>query len=204
MKNNLNKTLMIAAFFAAALLSGCKSREELPKPKEYTQVPLYMAGQEIPADDQEKYLTNAGVKMYSVGRIVDPGSGTMREAGTVYRIEQAPAWNLIPQYDANPESFARKRLQEQYADSLIGQMNRSLSETREVKHGLDHVRQTVSGVDRKYDALDKENAALKEEIRRQHENMKGLLNSMKKMQKYIEILEEKINDGNTRNFGGRK
>ena len=45
---------------------------------------------------------------------------------------------------------------------------------------------------------------MKEEIRRQHENMKGLLNSMKKMQKYIEILEEKINDGNTRNFGGRK
>ena len=144
------------------------------------------------------------MKIYSVGRIVDPGSGTMREAGTVYRIEQAPAWNLIPQYDANPESFARKRLQEQYADSLIGQMNRSLSETREVKHRLDHVRQTVSGVDRKYDALDKENAALKDEIRHQHENMKGLLNSMKKMQKYIEILEEKINDGNTRNFGGRK
>ena len=52
MKNNLNKTLMTAAFFTAALLSGCKSREELPKPKEYTQVPLYMAGQEIPADDQ--------------------------------------------------------------------------------------------------------------------------------------------------------
>ena len=201
MKQNM---IALLAGLSAVALVGCQSKPETPEPKEYTSVPLYMAGQEIPGDSQEKYLTNASVKMYSVGRLVDPGSGTMREAGTVYRIETAPKWNLIPQYDANPESFARKRLQEQYADSLIGQMNRSLSETREVKHGLDHVRQTVSGVDRKYDALDKENAALKEEIRRQHENMKGLLNSMKKMQKYIEILEEKINDGNTRNFGGRK
>ena len=42
-----------------------------------------MAGQEIPGADQEKYLYNGSVKMYSVGRLVDPGSGTMREAGTV-------------------------------------------------------------------------------------------------------------------------
>ena len=125
MKQNM---IALLAGLSAAALVGCQSKAETPEPKEYTSVPLYMAGQEIPGDSQEKYLTNASVKMYSVGRLVDPGSGTMREAGTVYRIETAPKWNLIPQHDANPESFARRKLQEQYADSMLGQMNRSLSE----------------------------------------------------------------------------
>ena len=55
MKNNLKRTLIAAAFVTAVLLSGCRSKpEELPKTKEYTQVPLYMAGQEISARQQEK------------------------------------------------------------------------------------------------------------------------------------------------------
>ena len=82
MKQNM---IALLAGLSAAALVGCQSKPETPEPKEYTSVPLYMAGQEIPGDSQEKYLTNASVKMYSVGRLVDPGSGTMREAGTVYR-----------------------------------------------------------------------------------------------------------------------
>lgn len=116
--------IIVTIASVVAVLTGCRARPENPPPTEYTSVPLYMVGQEIPGDSQEKYLTNAAVKIYSVGRLVDLGTGTMREAGTVYRIEQSPQWNLIPQYDANPESFAKRQLQEQYADSLVGQMNR--------------------------------------------------------------------------------
>ena len=191
--------------FSAVALAGCSSaKPEKPEPREYTSVPLYMAGQEIPADSQEKYLTNASIKMYSVGRLVDPGSGTMREAGTVYRIETAPQWNLIPQYDANPEAFARMKLQEQYADSMLGQMNRSLSETREVKHGLDTLQRNMSEIDRKHQALAEENLLLKKELKKQNENTVSLLNGIKKMQKYIELLEQSLNDRNTMNFGGQK
>ena len=67
-----NVALVLVGFSAVAL-AGCSSaKPEKPEPREYTSVPLYMAGQEIPADSQEKYLTNASIKMYSVGRLVDP------------------------------------------------------------------------------------------------------------------------------------
>lgn len=199
-----NITLIIA-LMSMLILTGCKSKPEPPPlPQEYTQVPLYMAGQEIPGDDQGKYLSNASVKMYSVGRLVDPGTGTMREAGTVYRIETAPQWNLIPQYDANPESFARNQLQEQYANPLVGQMNRSMSEARDVKHGLEAVRQDIRGVEQKHQQLAAENGELKSELKKQNENTLKLLDSMKKMQRYIEILEQKVNDRNTMNLGDKK
>ncbi len=197
---------LAATVITATCLTGCRSKSpnSKPKPKEYAQVPLYMAGQQIPGDSQEKYLSNAEVKMYSVGRLVDPGSGTMREAGTVYRIEAAPQWNLIPQYDANPESFARKQLQDQYADSMTGQMNHALTETREVRHSLDVVRQEVANTGRSIEQLSGENAQLKKELQKQNDNITNLLDSMKKMRKYIELLELRISDRNTRNFGGRK
>ena len=180
MKQNM---IALLAGLSAAALVGCQSKPETPEPKEYTSVPLYMAGQEIPGDSQEKYLTNASVKMYSVGRLVDPGSGTMREAGTVYRIETAPKWNLIPQHDANPESFARRKLQEQYADSMLGQMNRSLSETREVKHGLDTLQRNMSEIDRRHQALAEENLLLKKELKKNKEKTVSQLKGKKKIQK---------------------
>ena len=105
---------------------------------------------------------------------------------------------------ANPESFARRKLQEQYADSMLGQMNRSLSETREVKHGLDTLQRNMSEIDRKHQALAEENLLLKKELKKQNENTVSLLNGIKKMQKYIELLEQRLNDRNTMNFGGQK
>lgn len=196
---------LVLVVFSAVALAGCSSaKPEKPEPREYTSVPLYMAGQEIPADSQEKYLTNASIKMYSVGRLVDPGSGTMREAGTVYRIETAPQWNLIPQYDANPEAFARMKLQEQYADSMLGQMNRSLSETRDVKHGLDAVQKNMSEIEEKHLMLTQENVTLKTELQKQKENMVNLLDGIRKMQKYIELLELQLKDRNTMGIGGER
>ena len=202
MKKVLYFTLTFSAL--ALLVTGCSSTQKENQPKEYTSVPLYMAGQEIPGDAQEKYLSNAGVKMYSVGRIVDPGSGTMREAGTVYRIETAPKWNLIPQYDANPESFARKQLKAQYAQTLAGQMSHTLAETRSVKETVADYQRRFEQADKMFDDVFKENERMRKDIERQHENTRNLLESLKKMQRYIELLEQKVNDRNTMTFGGAK
>ena len=202
----MKKMFYFALAFTSLALSvtGCSSSSKEIPPKEYTSVPLYMAGQEIPGDAQEKYLSNAGVKMYSVGRIVDPGSGTMREAGTVYRIETAPRWNLIPQYDANPESFARKQLKEQYAQTIVGQMNYALSETRVVKESMEKVQSKFDQTHKMFDEVFKANNQMRKDIEQQNENSRILLESMKKMQKYIELLEQKVNDRNTMTFGDAK
>ena len=58
--------------------------------------------------------------------------------------------------------------------------------------------------EQKLQALATENVQLKTELQKQHENTANLLSGVKKMQKYIELLEQKINDRNTMNFGGKK
>ena len=186
----------------AIIVSGCRSKEI--KPKEYASVPLYMAGQEIPGADQEKYLYNGSVKMYSVGRLVDPGSGTMREAGTVYRIESAPKWNLIPQYDANPESFARKKMLEQYADSAGGHISQSLEASREIRKGQLETQKEIKALEEKCRLLQEANTALLKMIRKNSEDAKISVENMKLMQTYIRKLESRMEDLKIQDFRGRR
>ena len=186
----------------ALIVSGCRSKEI--KPKEFTSVPLYMAGQEIPGADQEKYLYNGSVKMYSVGRLVDPGSGTMREAGTVYRIESAPKWNLIPQYDANPESFARKKMLEQYADSAGGHISQSLAASREIRKGQLETQKEIKALEEKCRLLQEANSALLKMIRKNSEEAKISVDNMKLIQKYIRKLESRMEDLKIQDFRGRR
>ena len=186
----------------ALIVSGCRSKEI--KPKEFTSVPLYMAGQEIPGADQEKYLYNGSVKMYSIGRLVDPGSGTMREAGTVYRIESAPKWNLIPQYDANPESFARKKMLEQYADSAGGHISQSLAASREVRKGQLETQKEIKALEEKCRLLQEANTALLKMIRKNSEDAKISVENMKLMQTYIRKLESRMEDLKIQDFRGRR
>ena len=187
---------------AALIVSGCRSKEI--KPGEYTSVPLYMAGQEIPGADQEKYLYNGTVKMYSVGRLVDPGSGTMREAGTVYRIESAPKWNLIPQYDANPESFARKKMLQQYADSAGGHISQSLAASREIRKGQLETQKEIKALEEKCLLLQEANTALLKMIRKNSEDAKISVENMKLMQTYIRKLESRMEDLKIQDFRGRR
>ena len=128
----------------------------------------------------------------------------MREAGTIYRIETAPKWNLIPQYGANPESFARKQLKAQYAQTLAGQMSHTLAETRSVKETVADYQRRFEQAAKMFDDVFKENERMRKDIERQHENTRNLLESLKKMQRYIELLEQKVNDRNTMTFGGTK
>ena len=200
MKTHSILSLIIPA--VALIVSGCRSKEI--KPKEYTSVPLYMAGQEIPGADQEKYLHNGSVKMYSVGRLVDPGSGTMREAGTVYRIESAPKWNLIPQYDANPESFARKKMLEQYADSAGGHISQSLAASREIRKGQLETQKEIKALEEKCRLLQEANTALLKMIRKNSEDAKISVENMKLMQTYIRKLESRMEDLKIQDFRGRR
>ena len=186
----------------ALIVSGCRSKEI--KPKEFTSVPLYMAGQEIPGADQEKYLYNGTVKMYSVGRLVDPGSGTMREAGTVYRIESAPKWNLIPQYDANPESYARKKMLEQYADSAGGHISQSLAASREIRKGQLETEKEIKALEEKCRLLQEANSALLKMIRKNNEDAKISVENMKLMQTYIRKLESRMEDLKIQDFRVRR
>ena len=186
----------------ALIVSGCRSKEI--KPGEYTSVPLYMAGQEIPCADQEKYLYNGTVKMYSVGRLVDPGSGTMREAGTVYRIESGPKWNLIPQYDANPESFARKKMLEQYADSAGGHISQSLAASREIRKEQLETQKEIKALEEKCRLLQEANTALLKMIRKNSEDAKISVENMKLMQTYIRKLESRMEDLKIQDFRGRR
>ena len=186
----------------ALIVSGCRSKEI--KPKEFTSVPLYMAGQEIPGADQEKYLYNGTVKMYSVGRLVDPGSGTMREAGTVYRIESAPKWNLIPQYDANPESFARKKMLQQYADSAGGHISQSLAASREIRKEQLETQKEIKALEEKCRLLQEANTALLKMIRKNSEDAKISVENMKLMQTYIRKLESRMEDLKIQDFRGRR
>lgn len=200
MKAQTILSLIIPA--VALIVSGCRSKEI--KPREYTSVPLYMAGQEIPGADQEKYLYNGTVKMYSVGRLVDPGSGTMREAGTVYRIESAPKWNLIPQYDANPESFARKKMLEQYADSAGGHISQSLEASREIRKGQIETQKEIKALEEKCRLLQEANTALLKMIRKNSEDAKISVENMKLMQTYIRKLESRMEDLKIQDFRGRR
>ena len=200
MKAQTILSLIIPA--VALIVSGCRSKEI--KPKEFTSVPLYMAGQEIPGADQEKYLYNGTVKMYSVGRLVDPGSGTMREAGTVYRIESAPKWNLIPQYDANPESFARKKMLEQYADSAGGHISQSLAASREIRKGQLETQKEIKALEEKCRLLQEANSALLKMIRKNSEDAKISVENMKLMQTYIRKLESRMEDLKIQDFRGRR
>ena len=200
MKAQTILSLIIPA--VALIVSGCRSKEI--KPKEFTSVPLYMAGQEIPGADQEKYLYNGTVKMYSVGRLVDPGSGTMREAGTVYRIESAPKWNLIPQYDANPESFARKKMLQQYADSAGGHISQSLAASREIRKGQLETQKEIKALEEKCRLLQEANTALLKMIRKNSEDAKISVENMKLMQTYIRKLESRMEDLKIQDFRGRR
>ena len=190
---------------SVGLLAGCSSNPpEKPPVKEYAAVPLYMAGQEIPGADQEKYHYHGSVKRYSVGRLVDPGSGTMREAGTVYRVESAPQWNLIPQYDADPESFARNAMRQQYADAIEGQMLRTVAATREMKEELDAARDELRQTREKCAELEQAKTELLKQIGKDREDNKLAVQNMRLMQRYIQKLEQRINDLKIQSFGGRK
>ena len=133
MQKKLFNTVSVG-LLALLVCAGCKSKE-LP-PQEFVNVPVYVAAQTIPADSQEKIRSNPVMRSYAVGRYIDPNrKSVMHEQHTVYREEQSPRWNLIPQPDADPILMAQKQKQERYADVIAGQLalaSQDMRDTREI------------------------------------------------------------------------
>lgn len=72
--------------------AGCASRKETPQ-KVITSVP----GTNVPTKRMASVRTPEVVKAYSAGRYTDPNyPDEMHEGHTVYRREQAPDWNYLP------------------------------------------------------------------------------------------------------------
>lgn len=119
-----------AGLLALLVCAGCKSKE-VPPP-EFVNIPVYVAAQTIPADSSEKVRSNPVMRSYAVGRYVDPNRrNVMHEQHTVYREEQSPRWNLIPQPDADPVLMAQRQKQERYADAISGQIALAAQDMRE-------------------------------------------------------------------------
>ena|GEM_PF-1080111 len=167
----MNMMMVIGTAAIAGMLCGCKT-EELPEPpREYINVPIQYVAGAIPADSQEKVISNPNVRAYAIGRYVDPGLRVMHEQHSVYRVEQRPAWNLIPQPDADPVLRAQKMRQERYADAATGQIERATAEVRSTQRMVNSL---IEG-----QALQKEQAA-------------ELVNSLEAMKKRYGVLSENI------------
>ena len=127
-----------AGLFTLIAVSGCRSKE-LP-PSQFTHVPVYVAAQQIPADDQNKIRSNPVMRSYAIGRYVDPNrKSVMHEQHTIYREEQSPRWNLIPQPDADPVLMAQKQRQERYANALAGQIALASKDMRDTRNMVRNV-----------------------------------------------------------------
>ena len=167
----MNMMMVIGTAAISGMLCGCKT-EELPEPpREYINVPIQYVAGAIPAGSQEKVMSNPNLRAYAIGRYVDPGLRVMHEQHSVYRVEQMPAWNLIPQPDADPVLRAQKMRQERYADAATGQIERATAEVRNTQRMVNSL---IEG-----QALQKEQAA-------------ELVSSLEAMKKRYGVLSENI------------
>lgn len=132
--------IVFAACVVSSIFCGCNSSPQPQPPTPYTHVPVYVAASAIPGDSQEKIISNPQVRAYAIGRYIDPNRCTvMHEQHSVYRVEQSPNFNLMPQPDADPVLRAQREKQERYADAIAGQMARAAEEMRYTRAMVDNL-----------------------------------------------------------------
>lgn len=193
-----NKTIFALNIGILVMLgcAGCGSRE-IPPPSEFVNVPVYVAAQTVPADDQAKIRSLPVMRAYAVGRYVDPNRRTvMHEQHTVYREEQSPRWNLIPQPDADPVLMVQRNRQERYADALAGQMTLASCEMRKTRDMVRLVLETQTGQEAKsrelvnlIDDLKKRYGVVSGNLIRSGEYINKLETELNKLQKETELLK---------------
>ncbi len=165
--------------------AGCKSKE-VPQPQEFVNVPVYVAAQTIPPDDQAKIRSSSVMRAYAVGRYIDPNRrNVMHEQHTVYREEQSPRWNLIPQPDADPVMMAQKQRRERYADTLAGQIALASQDMHETREMVRKVLESQSSQESRSQELIK----LIEELQKRYGIVSG---NLLKSSEYINKLEAEI------------
>lgn len=172
-----------AGIMSLLALSGCRSKE---MPKQFTHVPVYVAARQIPADDQNKIRSNPVMRAYAIGRYVDPNrKSVMHEQHTIYREEQSPRWNLIPQPDADPVLMAQKQRQERYADALAGQIALASKDMRDTRNMVRSVLNSQTA----QDARNRELLRALEELKKRYDIVSG---NLVKSSGYINKLETEI------------
>jgi hypothetical protein len=79
------------------LLPACASKKPV-----FVPMPRSASATTLTTDNSESVRYSENLKMYSIGRYVDPNDGSMmHEAHTVYRVETTAKWNLHPNAPAN-------------------------------------------------------------------------------------------------------
>lgn len=176
-----------AGVFVLLIGAGCKSKSKVVPPGQFVNLPVYVAAQTIPPGDQAKIRSSSIMRAYAVGRYIDPNRRTvMHEQHTVYREEQSPRWNLIPQPDADPIQMAQVRQQERYADALAGQLTLAAKDMRETRETVCRVLEQQSSQDTKTRELVK----LIDDLKRRY----GVVSkNLIRASKYINTLESKLN-----------
>ncbi len=194
----LKKSIIAIASVSIALgIAGCKTKEEPPKPQEFAHVPVFVAASTIPGDSQEKMLYDSQVRAYAVGRYIDPANRTvMHEQHTIYRVEQMPQWNLMPQPDANPVMLAQKQRQERYADALTGQLTLAARDMQDAKNKVDQLielratEEEQSSVFReKLDDMTRKYGTVSDNIAKSSEVIRKLEGDVRKLQKENEVMK---------------
>ena len=199
----MNMMMVIGTAAIAGMLCGCKT-EELPEPpREYINVPIQYVAGAIPADSQEKVMSNPNLRAYAIGRYVDPGLRVMHEQHSVYRVEQMPAWNLIPQPDADPVLRAQKMRQERYADAATGQIERATAEVRNTQRMVNSLiegqalqKEQAAELVSSLEAMKKRYGVLSENILRTSEFARKLEEEVKKLKGENEMLRLQLRNNN--------
>ena len=206
MKNVFATFMLFLLAFLISVTTGCNSTKKAKTPpiikKEYTSVPLYMAYSAIPQDSQEKYLFNPKIKVYSIGRRLDPETNILYEAGTICRIEKNPTWNFTPQMDVNPVSLAKKEYLENYSNPLTGLISTSIKNTNTLQQSVKTTEEKLNYLITSLEESKKLNTKLASKLEaRTLENQK-IIENMKLMKSYIEKLEQNIDDLKLRQIRG--
>lgn len=199
----MNMMMVIGTAAIAGMLCGCKT-EELPEPpREYVNVPIQYVAGAIPAGCQEKVMSNPNLRAYAIGRYVDPGLRVMHEQHSVYRVEQMPAWNLIPQPDADPVLRAQKMRQERYADAATGQIERATAEVRSTQRMVNSLiegqalqKEQAAELVSSLEAMKKRYGVLSENILRTSEFARKLEEEVKKLKGENEMLRLQLRNNN--------
>ena len=199
----MNMMMVIGTAAISGMLCGCKT-EELPEPpREYINVPIQCVAGAIPAGSQEKVMSNPNLRAYAIGRYVDPGLRVMHEQHSVYRVEQMPAWNLIPQPDADPVLRAQKMRQERYADAATGQIERATAEVRSTQRMVNSLiegqalqKEQAAELVSSLEAMKKRYGVLSENILRTSEFARKLEEEVKKLKGENEMLRLQLRNNN--------
>ena len=148
-------------------------------------------------------MSNPNLRAYAIGRYVDPGFRVMHEQHSVYRVEQMPAWNLIPQPDAEPVLRAQKMRQERYADAATGQIERATAEVRNTQRMVNSLiegqalqKEQAAELVSSLEAMKKRYGVLSENILRTSEFARKLEEEVKKLKGENEMLRLQLRNNN--------